>query len=30
VTLINFPGRDGTRTLIDVLRYNGQALGLIQ
>ncbi len=30
VTWINFPGRDGTRTLIDVLRYNGAALGLIE
>lgn len=30
VTLINFPGRDGTRTLLDVLRYNGSRLGLLE
>lgn len=28
--LINFPGRDNTRTLIDVFRYNAQRLNLIQ
>ncbi|MDI6871215.1 MAG: zinc ABC transporter substrate-binding protein [Bacillota bacterium] len=26
--LINFPGKDGTRTLIDVLQYNARQLGL--
>lgn len=30
VTWINFPGRDGTRTLIDVLHHNGSILGLVE
>ena len=30
VTWINFPGRDGTRTVIDVLRQNGSLLGLVE
>ncbi len=30
VTLINFPGRGGTRTLIEVLRHNAQILGLVE
>lgn len=29
VSLINFPGRDGTRTLLDVFQYNARALGLL-
>lgn len=28
VLLLNFPGHDGTRTLIDVLEYNARQLGL--
>lgn len=30
VQLINFPGRDGTRTLLDVFRHNAQQLGLLE
>lgn len=30
VTLINFPGHEGTRTLMDVLRYNAGLLGLVE
>ncbi len=30
VRFINFPGHEGTRTLIDVLRYNAGLLGLIE
>lgn len=29
VSLINFPGRDGTRTLLDVFEYNARLLGLL-
>lgn len=30
VQLINFPGRDGTRTLLDVFRHNAGQLGLLE
>ena len=30
VVLINFPGHEGTRTLLDVLRYNAGLLGLVE
>jgi zinc transport system substrate-binding protein len=30
ITWINFPGRDGTRTLLDVLRQNAQLAGLLE
>lgn len=30
VQLINFPGRDGTRTLLDVFRHNARQLGLLE
>jgi len=29
-SLINFPGREGTETLLDVLRYNAEELGIIE
>ncbi len=28
-SLLNFPGTEGTRTLLDVIKYNGKQLGLI-